>query len=76
MFLGGRLTPMNAVLSTMPSYLMSVTILPKSVRQKTEGIRIRFLWFGKAHKRTKYHLVAWGHVCKPKAQGGLDVVYL
>lgn len=47
--LGSSLILLNVVLSAMPVYLMSVTILPSWVLEKIHRIRIRFLLLG-CHK--------------------------
>ncbi|GLT40913.1 hypothetical protein SLA2020_150100 [Shorea laevis] len=45
--LGGRITLLNAVLSSLPVYTMSVHLLPKGVILSLDKIRRRFLWGGR-----------------------------
>jgi len=63
--LGGRITLLNACLSSMPLYSMSMYLLPKSVVRKIDVIRKRFFWQGSTLRR-KYHLMKWTKVCKTK----------
>jgi hypothetical protein len=69
---GGKLILLNACLSCIPTYAMSMYLLPKTVVKKIDIIRKRFFWRGGANKR-KYHLVKWAVITKPKKKGGLGV---
>ncbi|KAJ3690445.1 hypothetical protein LUZ61_019609 [Rhynchospora tenuis] len=72
----GRLTLISSVLSAIPSYFMSVFLLPSWLIQHIDRIRKRFLW-GYADSGTrKMHLLAWSRVCLPKKVGGLGVTDL
>jgi hypothetical protein len=62
---GGKLILLNACLSCIPTYAMSMYLLPKTVVKKIDGIRKRFFWQGGANKR-KYHLVKWAVITKPR----------
>ena len=42
--LGGRVTLLNSVISTIPLYWLSVYRLPNKVRQRIDKLRRRFLW--------------------------------
>jgi hypothetical protein len=68
---GGKLILLNACLSCIPTYAMSMYLLPKTVVKKIDIVRKRFFWQGGANKR-KYHLVKWAVITKPK-KGGLGV---
>ncbi|GKV51347.1 hypothetical protein SLEP1_g58014 [Rubroshorea leprosula] len=70
--LGGRIILLNAVLSTLPVYTMSVHLLPKGLILSLDKIRRNFLWGGGEGKR-KVNWVSWDNVCKNKALGGLGV---
>jgi len=70
--LGGRLTLLNACLSSIPIYSMSMYLLPKTILKKIDIIRKRFFWQGGGFKK-KYHLVKWKRVCQLKKKGGLGV---
>jgi hypothetical protein len=69
---GGKLILLNACLSCIPTYAMSMYLLPKTVVKKIDIVRKRFFWQGGANKR-KYHLVKWAVITKPKKKGGLGV---
>ncbi|KAJ1290602.1 hypothetical protein BS78_02G256700 [Paspalum vaginatum] len=53
--IGGRLTLINLVLSSLPMYMMSFFSLPKGVLKKLDYFRSRFFWQGDENKR-KYRL--------------------
>ena len=42
--IGGRLTLINSVLSSLPMYMMSFFEIPKGVRKKLDYFRSRFFW--------------------------------
>jgi hypothetical protein len=69
---GGRLILLNACLSSMPTYAMSMYMLPKTVIKKMDITRKKFFWQGNNAKK-KYHLVKWSVITKPKRKGGLGV---
>ncbi|KAM7485873.1 hypothetical protein LguiA_001882 [Lonicera macranthoides] len=69
---GGRLTLLQAVLGSMPVYLMSVFRMPCKVIEAIEAMMRNFFWEGRGeHKRD--HLVRWDIVSLPKKCGGLGV---
>ena len=49
--IGGRLTLINSVLSSLPMYMMSFFALPKGVQKKLDYFRSRFYWQGDEKKR-------------------------
>jgi hypothetical protein len=53
---GGKLILLDACLSNIPIYAMSMYLLPKTVVKKIDGTRKRFFWQGGGVKK-KYHLV-------------------
>jgi mannosylglycoprotein endo-beta-mannosidase len=65
---GGRLTLINACLSSIPTYAMSMYLLPKTIIKKMDRTRKRFFWQGGSIKK-KYHLVKWMVVTRPKKRG-------
>ncbi|CAL2262014.1 unnamed protein product [Prunus armeniaca] len=69
---GGRLTLIQAVLSSIPTYYMSLFKMPVSVINKLEKLMRSFLWEGvEVGKRD--HLVKWERVANSKEEGGLGV---
>jgi hypothetical protein len=73
--IGGRLTLINLVLSSLPMYMMSFFAISKGVLKKLDYFRSRFYWQGDENKR-KYFLFRWTILCQPKDQGGLGIHYL
>ncbi|EOY12746.1 Uncharacterized protein TCM_031281 [Theobroma cacao] len=73
--MGGRLTLINSVLSSLPLFYLSIFRLPTMVKQKLEAIQRNFLWFGSSEKK-KIHYVNWSTVSNPKTQGGLGIIDL
>ncbi|GKU89448.1 hypothetical protein SLEP1_g3583 [Rubroshorea leprosula] len=70
--MGGRITLINSVLSSLPVFLMSAYVIPKGTLLSIDKIRRRFLWGGGAEER-KINWVSWRDVCKSKDEGGLGV---
>jgi len=70
--IGGRLTLINSVLSSLPMYMMSFFEIPKGVLKKLDYFRSRFYWQGDGSRR-KYRLAKWNTLCQPKVQGGLGI---
>ncbi|GKV29684.1 hypothetical protein SLEP1_g38589 [Rubroshorea leprosula] len=70
--MGGRITLINSVLSSLPVFLMSVYVIPKGIIQSIDKLRKSFLWGGKGEER-KINWISWDRVCKKKEEGGLGV---
>ncbi|GKV27594.1 hypothetical protein SLEP1_g36753 [Rubroshorea leprosula] len=70
--LGGRITLINSVLSSLLVFLMSVYRLPKGTLKAIDKIRKSFLWGGEG-ERKRINWVNWKKVCLPKEAGGLGV---
>ena len=64
---GGRLTLVNSVLDTLPSYLMSIFPMPASVIKKIDVLIRNFVWQG--NEDNKYHLVKWEELLVNKKAG-------
>ena len=56
------------MLSSLPTYYLSLFTIPSHVANKIEKIQRDFLWGD-----SKVHLVGWDKVCAPKANGGLGI---
>ncbi|GKV49874.1 hypothetical protein SLEP1_g56597 [Rubroshorea leprosula] len=70
--LGGRLTLINSVLSSLPVFWMSMYVMPKGTIRTLDKVRRNFLWGGcKGGNRINW--VKWDKVCKDKERGGLGV---
>lgn len=72
MSLAGRLTLINSVTSSIPTYSMQMCHLPMSVCDKLDRINRIFLW-GNGQDDRKTYLVNWDGVCKAKKMGGLGI---
>ncbi|WMV11985.1 hypothetical protein MTR67_005370 [Solanum verrucosum] len=70
--LGGRLTLVKSVLHALPSYMMSLFPIPKSIEKKINKLRRSFLWNGNRENRG-YKLVKWDIVTLSRKHGGLDI---
>ena len=69
---GGYLTLLKNTLSSLPTYFLSLFIIPISVVRKIEKLQRDFLWGGLGDE-VKHHLVGWDKVCTLKEAGGLGV---
>lgn len=68
----GRLTLVKNTLSSLPTYFLSLFVLPVSVQKRLEKVERDFLWEGQGEVR-KFHLVSWDKVCDSVKVGGLGV---
>jgi len=66
------LTLIKSVLSSIPTYFLSLFPLPVLVANKLETIQRKFLW-GSFGSDFKYHLVKWNIIKNPLPDGGLGV---
>ena len=57
---GRRLTLLKSTLSSLPTYFLSLFIIPTHVANKIERLQRDFLWGD-----SKTHLVGWDKVCAP-----------
>lgn len=65
----------NAVLTSLPMFFMSIFNLPKWVIREIDKVRKKFLWHGEISDRNWY-MIAWEKVIKPKDMDGLGVINL
>ncbi|KAK3227605.1 hypothetical protein Dsin_007467 [Dipteronia sinensis] len=69
---GGRLVLIKAVISSLPTYFLSVFKIPVGIALRIEKLQRDFLWGNGVLKR-KIHAVSWAEVCRSKANGGLGI---
>lgn len=67
-----RITLVKSVLGSMPIYILSSTILSKSLVSKLEQYFQSFLWGSHSGGHGLY-LLAWNVVCQPLREGGLGI---
>ena len=65
---GGRLTLIKSILSSLPTYFLSLFTIPTHVTNKIKRLQRDFLWGD-----SKTHLVGWDKVCATLENGGLGV---
>ncbi|RZB71032.1 LINE-1 retrotransposable element ORF2 protein [Glycine soja] len=70
--IGGKVTLINSVLSSLPLYFFSFFKAPKVVIKELTQIQRDFLW-GSHEEERKICWVSWEDICKPKKEGGLGV---
>ncbi|KAK1564769.1 hypothetical protein Q3G72_011280 [Acer saccharum] len=70
---GGRLVLIKSVLSSLPSYFMSVFRMPVGVAMDIEKVQRSFFW-GDGREKRKLHAVNWETLCNSKKNGGLGIV--
>ena len=62
----------KSTLSSLPTYFLSLFVIPKRVCATLEKIQRDFLWGGGALEN-KPHLVSWKVICAAKKDGGLGI---
>lgn len=70
--MGGRVTVVKSILTSIPLYTLSHLRLPKRMEKKFQSLQGQFLWGGKAGE-SKIAWVGWDQICKPTKEGGLGV---
>ena len=65
---GGRLTLLKSMLSSFPTYYLSLFTIPTHVANRIEKLQRDFLW-----SDSKTHSVGLDKVCVPIANGGLGI---
>ena len=74
--IGGRLTLVNSVFSSLPTFLMCSLKLPKGFIKSVDRARRHCLWDKRQDSTSFAGLAAWRTVCQPKKKGGLGVINL
>nr|GEZ45446.1 RNA-directed DNA polymerase, eukaryota [Tanacetum cinerariifolium] len=72
LYIGGRLTLIKSVLSSMPLYHMSIYKVPIGVLNKLEALRRNF-FNGADLKEKKLAMIGWNKVLASKTKGGLGI---
>ncbi|XP_058751483.1 uncharacterized protein LOC131624543 [Vicia villosa] len=70
--MGGRITLLKSVLSSLSIFWMSFYKLPSKVVKRINGIQSKFLWGG-VEERRRIHWIKWEDVTLPLNKGGLGV---
>jgi hypothetical protein len=65
----GKEILLKAVIQAIPTYCMSVFLLPKSLCSEVNSLMQQF-WWGHQNK-SKVHWMSWSRMCLAKADGGL-----
>jgi hypothetical protein len=72
----GRLTLLNYVINSLPMFAMCSLKVPITIFIHFEKSGRQFLWVDKEDKIQGKCLANWDIVCRPKDQGGLNVINL
>jgi hypothetical protein len=70
--IGGRVSLINSVLSSLPLYFFSFFKAPVCVLKEMVSIQRNFLWGG-GMEGNKMCWVSWDRICQPKEKGGLGI---
>ncbi|KAG5616439.1 hypothetical protein H5410_016263 [Solanum commersonii] len=70
--LGGRVTLINSVLDSLPTYVMSIFPIPNRIVMILDALSRNFLWQGNKLEKG-FNLVKWYVVQQRKKNGGLGV---
>jgi hypothetical protein len=65
---GGRLVLLNAVLSSLPMFMMSFFEIPKGVLKTLDYFRSRFFWQG-SNKKIQVQACQMGHLVPAQGSG-------
>ncbi|XP_031101874.1 uncharacterized protein LOC116005777 [Ipomoea triloba] len=67
----GKEILLKSVAQSMPTFLMSVFLLPDSLCVALERLMNRFWWGTGGHNEKGIHWMSWKRMCTPKSLGGL-----
>jgi exonuclease III len=68
-----RTTLIKSVANAIPSYIMSLFLLPKSFCAEINSILRKFWWGFPQEKKHNLSFLSWDSICQPKALGGLGI---
>jgi hypothetical protein len=74
--LGGRLTLVSTVLTSIPVFWMSLAIIPATTINLIRSKIFKFLWSGSIKHSSKVHLTNWESMSCPKVLGGWGIKHL
>lgn len=69
----GRTVLIKSVAMALPSYVMSVFLLPKGLCAAMDAMLKNFWWGFTDGKTRNFHPKAWTSICQPKEKGGLGI---
>lgn len=70
--MAGRVTLVKSVITSIPSYTMQTTRIPKATIDEIEKLCKSFIW-GHPTDRRGFHLVLWDTITQPIGRGGLGI---
>jgi hypothetical protein len=66
-------TLLKSVANAIPTYLMSIFLIPKSFYSEVTAIIRKFWWGFSQDKKHSLVFLSWDTICQPKALGGLGI---
>lgn len=73
MSLAGRRELVHAVLSALPTYLLTTLKAPKQFIKELDKLRRKFIWAGNQELHGGKCKVSWARVLRPLDRGGLGI---
>lgn len=61
----------KTVSQALPTYTMSVFLLPKSICNGLESLMCKYWWRNSVNKPKGIHWISWDRMCMKKFEGGL-----
>lgn len=74
--MGGKLTLVNSVLSSILLYTLSVYKISVTIINRIDKVRRQFLWQCSNRAKRKYILIKWSVACLAKQLGGMGILNL
>lgn len=68
----GKEILLKAVIQSIPSYVMSVFLLPKGLCEDLEHLMNKFWWLSNVENMGGIRWMAWDRLCYPKKLGGMS----
>lgn len=69
---GDKITLIKSTLSNLPTYYLSMFLIPVGRTTCIEKLQRDFLW-DRVDEEFKFNLVSWSKICTPIFSGGLEV---